>query len=181
MLELEVPVTEFYDEENNEFFTIEVGKIEMEHSLVSLSKWESKWHEPFIQYNDEPRSKEKTLDYIRCMTLTEDVDPRFYQCLPSATMKEINEYINDPMTATWFRDTPRRGNREVVTAELIYYWMIALNIPFECQYWHLNRLLTLIRVCSEKNQPKKKMNRSDQAQQQSSLNAQRKAKYGTSG
>ena len=181
MLELKIPEVEYFDEDAEEFFTLDIGTLQLEHSLVSLAKWESKWHEPFIQYTEEDRSIDKMLDYVRCMTLTEGVDPRFYQVLPMSALKEINDYINEPMTATWFRETGQRKSREIVTAEIIYYWMIALEIPFECQYWHLNRLLTLIRVCNEKNQPKKKMSKTDRARQQQALNAQRKAKHHTHG
>lgn len=160
MLEITIPGTELWDEERGEFVTIATKTIVLEHSLVSLSKWESKWCKPFLSKTQ--KTNEETVDYIKCMTITQNVDPNLYLGLTNENIEQINAYIDAPMTATWFtedKNTPK--GREQVTAELIYYWMIALNIPFECQKWHLNRLLTLVRVCNIKNQPPKKMNRKE--------------------
>ena len=152
MLQITIPaaVYEEFDEEKNEFIYTTVSKeqtLQLEHSLVSLSKWESKWCKPFL--SKEKKSDEEVLDYIKYMTLTQNVRPDTYNRLTDANIEMINAYIDAPMTATTFsKENVKGGGREVVTAELIYYWMIALNIPFECQKWHLNRLLTLIRVCN---------------------------------
>lgn len=180
MLKLIVSEPEMFDEEKQEFLPVKEYKLELEHSLVSLSKWESKWLKPFLSNKDI--TTEQTLDYVRCMTLTQNVDPIVYTYLRQKHIDIITEYIDAPMTATTF-STPKENktNKEVVTAELVYYWMIAFTIPFECQRWHLNRLLTLINVCSIKNQPKNKMSRKEAAKHQRALNEARKAKLNTKG
>lgn len=182
MLTINIPCEQWYDEANNEFITIKAQTIQLEHSLVSLSKWESKWKKPFLSngVKQKPRTKEESIDYIRCMTITQNVDPRVYEVIsrkPDLT-KKINDYINDSHTATWFTKEEGKGSamsREEVTSELIYYWMINLQIPFECQKWHLNRLITLIKVCNVKNQPSKKMSARQLAKRNTELNAQRLA------
>ena len=149
MLEITIKSCELFDEEKEEFITIPEQTIKLEHSLVSLSKWESKWCKPFLSKED--KSYEETIDYIKCMTLTQNVNPIIYGLIDRDSMKQITKYIEAPMTATTFYDDKNsKHSREIVTAELIYYWMISLQIPFECQKWHLNRLLTLIKVCSIK-------------------------------
>lgn len=173
MLKIRIDETELFNENTTELITIKPQTITLEHSLVSVSKWEAKWRVPFLSTND--KTSEMILDYIRFMTLTQNVDPNLYFCLNSSHYKEINDYIGDPMTATWFNESRNKANREIVTSEIIYYWMISLNIPVEFQKWHLNRLLTLIRVCNEKNQPPKKISKKDWARKQSSLNAARNA------
>ena len=175
MLKITVPATELFKEDTDELITVKETHLQLEHSLVSLSKWESKWCKPFISKND--KSVEETLDYIKCMTLTQNVDPNVYLCLTQQNFKEINDYIDAPMTATWFNERNKEtGKREVVTAEIIYYWMINFNIPFECQKWHLNRLLTLVRVCNLKSQPPKKMSLRETMESNDALNeARRKA------
>lgn len=181
MLDIVIPSIEFYDEEQNLFIRpIEKDcHLRLEHSLVSISKWESKWCKPFL--SKEQKSLEESVDYIKCMTLTQNVNPRVYECITNSVMEQINAYIEAPMTATTFMDTNKSANREVVTAELIYYWMIALNIPFECQKWHINRLLTLINVCNIKNQPEKKMSAHEIYNRNRALNEARKMKYKTKG
>ncbi|MGB4293547.1 MAG: hypothetical protein WBJ37_11785, partial [Bacteroidales bacterium] len=147
MLQITIPAVELWDERKQEFVTTKEQTLQLEHSLVSISKWESKWCKPFL--SKQEKTSEETLDYIKCMTITQNVDPEVYNYLTNKNIEEINNYINAPMTATYFSDEKTsKTSREQVTAELIYYWMIALNIPFECQKWHLNRLLTLIKVCS---------------------------------
>ena len=178
MLEIVVPGHEFFDEDKNEFVTTKSTKLVLEHSLISLSKWESKWEKPFLSSN---KTVPETIDYIRCMTLTQNVDPLIYNSLSDENVRAVVAYIELPMTATKVKSQKRARNNEIVTAELIYYWMIALNIPFECQKWHLNKLLTLIEVCSIKSQPQKKMSKSDILRSNRELNAARKAKYKTKG
>lgn len=180
MLEITIPEKEYYDSEKECFIYRKAQKIVLEHSLVSLSKWESKWKRSFL--NSKSFTNEESLDYVRCMTLTQNVDPETYKWITSDIMKQISDYINDPMTATTFSDNRNdKPNREIITAEIIYYDMTALNIPFECQKWHLNRLLTLIKVCNIKQQPPKKMGKRELAQRNHSLNAARRARLGTKG
>lgn len=180
MLQLTIPSVERFDERTNEFVYIKGQTIQLEHSLVSLSKWESKWHVPFL--SNEDKTYEQTLDYIRCMTITQNVSPTVYDGLTNDLVRKVTDYINDSMTATWFAEEHKKaGQGEVVTAELIYYWMIALNIPMECQKWHLNRLITLIRVCSIKQEPAKKMNKKDLMARNRALNAARRSKLNSKG
>ena len=181
MLQIKIPISpEGWDEEREEFVQATETTLELEHSLVSLSKWESKWNKPFLSKSG--MNSEEILDYIKFMTLTPDVDPLIYQKLTSENYEQINQYISAPMTATTFSsDKTGKGGRETVTSELIYYWMIALQIPFECQYWHLNRLLTLIRVCNVKNAPPKKQSKGDIMRRNAALNAQRRAKLNSKG
>jgi len=154
--------------------------IKIEHSLVAIAKWEAKWHVPFLDAGTE-KTNEMMIDYIRCMTISQNVDPSVYDNIPSSVLLEINEYIDDPMTATWFKDTKKSSKGEIVTNELVYYWMIAQNIPMECAKWHFNHLMTLIRVCSEKNAPQKKMSKKDILSQNKALNAARRKASGSKG
>lgn len=181
MLRLSIPISsEGWDSVNECFVEAESIDLELEHSLVSLSKWESKWCKPFL--TKEQKTTEETIDYIRCMTLTENVDPNVYYNLTNENIKQVNEYIEAPMTATTFYENgPSKGGKEIITAELIYYWMIALNVPFECQHWHLNKLLTLVRVCNIKNAPPKKRGRNEIMSRNAALNAQRRAQMNSKG
>lgn len=180
MLSITLPDIELFDESTNSFTYVKGQRIVLEHSLVSISKWESTWKEPFL--SDKPKTKEQTIDYIRCMTITQNVNPLLYKNIPKKTIDSVQEYMNDPMTATWFaknEEKPRNRGR-VITSELVYYWMIEAGIPMECQKWHFNRLMTLIQVCNEERKAadpnnKKKMNPRDLARSRSALNAQRKA------
>lgn len=177
------PQLEFYDEENETFIELPAVKeqtLQLEHSLVSLRKWESKWCKPFL--SRKKLTDEETIDYIRCMTLTQNVPPEVYDNIPDSIIEEVSAYIAAPMTATWFaEDRSGKANKETVTAELIYYWMIALNIPFECQKWHLNSLLTLIKVCNIKNTPPKKMSKSAIMSRNAQLNAARRKQLNSKG
>lgn len=180
MLHITVPSVELWDEAKEEFIKTKEQTLQLEHSLVSVSKWEAKWCKVFLSKKE--KTYEETIDYIKCMTITQNVDPDVYKYLTKENITQINDYISAPMTATWFSDEKNRpGSNEQVTSELIYYWMISLQIPFECQKWHLNRLLTLIKVCSIKNKPPKKMSRSDIMRRNASLNAARRRQLNTSG
>lgn len=181
MLQLKIQTTqEGWDDENGVFIEPEFQVLEMEHSLISLSKWESKWCKSFL--NTREMSYDETVDYIKCMTLNPNINPEIYNYFTQDNVNQIRDYINAPMTATVFsEDKTGKNNREVVTAELIYYWMIALNIPFECQHWHLNRLLTLVKVCNIKNTPPKKRSKRDIMSRNAALNAARRQQLNTNG
>lgn len=180
MLQITVPANELWDGEKCEFIPVKEQTLQLEHSLISLSKWESKWNKAF--FSKKEKTYEETIDYIRCMTITQNVKQEVYQVLTKENFEEINKYIEAPMTATTFSNQHGgRGGREVITSELIYYWMIALNIPFECQKWHINRLLTLIRVCEIKNTPPKKMSRNEIMSRNAALNAARRKSMNTKG
>lgn len=183
MLRLVVHQGEAYNEDANLFVPSgESFTMELEHSLLSLSKWESKWEVPFL--GKAEKSGEQMLDYVRMMFLgeipSEKLDKQLSE-LRDSHLTEINAYINAKMSATWFNERPGPRSQEIITAEIIYYWMISLGIPFECQTWHLNKLLTLIKVCNYKNAPKKKMSRAQQAAQQRDLNQQRMNQTGSRG
>lgn len=180
MLQITIPSVELWDESKQEFINTKEHTLQLEHSLISLSKWESKWNKAFLGKSE--KTLEETVDYVKCMTLTQNVDPKVYGYLTSENIDEINRYIAAPMTATYFmEEESKKPSREVVTAELIYYWMISLNIPFECQKWHLNRLLTLIKVCNIKNSPPKQLSKGDLMRRNAKLNATRRAKHHTKG
>lgn len=179
MLTIQVSAVELFDEDKNEFVTSAATTLELEHSLASLSSWESKWEQPFL--GPQEKTTEQTLDYVRHMTLTPGIPPEFFLTLSNDNIDAVNRYINTKMTATTFNEMPDKvKSREIVTAELIYYWMIALDIPFECENWHLNRLLTLIKVVNIKNQPAKKQGPIDMAARRR-LNEERQRKYNTTG
>lgn len=179
MLIITIPESEYYDESNEEFIIYKEQVLQLEHSLVSISKWESKWCKPFLSRDDKPA--EEIIDYVRCMTITQNVAPDVYYRLTENNLTEINKYIDSPMTATTFHDDSRGGNRDIITSEIIYYWMVTFNIPFECQKWHLNRLLTLIRVCNIKSNPPKKMSKNEILRRNKELNEARKQSLKTRG
>ena len=182
MLKVVIPPFEEWDPVNECFVSFPKEQtLSLEHSLVSISKWESKWHKAFL--GKQEKTAEEIIDYIRCMTVTQNVDPEVYLNLPNSVIEQINSYIDDPATATTFyEDNNKRGaSRETITSELIYYWMITFGIPFECQKWHLNRLLTLIRVCSIKNSTQKKMGPTELAKRNTALNAARRKAHHTRG
>lgn len=185
MLQIMVPKTEGFDEVTEEFIDIPACNLHLEHSLLSISKWESKWNVPFIEPDSKDKKSKKTIeqmrDYVRCMTLNKNVPESAYRALTDDNWKEINAYIEAPMTATTIREFPgMQKNNEIITSELIYFWMISFNIPFECEKWHINRLITLIRVCNAKNNPKK-MSKQEVLAHNRNLNEARKKALGTKG
>jgi len=179
MLKIAVPGPEMFDEESQEFITVDDVVLELEHSLVSLSKWESFYEKPFL---GKDKSSEEILRYIKFMVVTPDIPDDVLTKLSEKNLGDIQEYLDAKMTATWFHESPGAPqSRDIITAELIYYWMIVFQIPFECENWHLNRLFTLIRVCNVKQAKPKKMSRSEIAARNRELNAQRRAQLGTKG
>ena len=180
MIQVTIPGGEIFDSETNEFINFKTTTLSLEHSLLSISKWEAKHKKPFLKKAD--RSAEEILDYIACMSITQNVDPRIFRKIPANEIRRVGRYIEDPMTATTFNEeSPKNNKSQTVTSELIYYWMIAYNIPFECQKWHINRLLTLIRICGIKNAPPKKTSKAEMMRRRSQLNAERRSKLHTKG
>lgn len=184
MLKVVIPAQEHYDEITNTFFETKEQILQLEHSLVALSRWESKWKKPFL--NDNEKTFEEIIDYVRCMTITQNVSADVYNYIPANSYHEITRYIDDPMTATTVNEIKQPGQgKEIITSELIYFWMVNFRIPFECQKWHLNRLLTLIRICSIKNATDNKRqrnkSRADILNRNRLLNEQRKAALQTRG
>lgn len=189
-LTIHIPEMELFDQNKEEFINIKETTLTIEHSLYSISKWESKWKKPFLSSDD--KTVEQTLDYIRCMTINKNIDQNVYSYLPPNTLKSVQDYIDDPMTATTFGESSKvksvsknpsksKLGKKIITSEEIYYQMTALNIPFECDKWHLNRLITLIRVCAIRNAPPKKMGKKDLLSRNRSLNEARKRSMHTSG
>ena len=179
MLELVIKDIEVYDEGKSEFIIIKGKTLQVEHSLVSISKWESIWNKPFL--SKKPKTVEETIDYIRCMTITQNVKNEIYNNLTNDNIETVSKYIVSPMSATFFNDIDNSPSKEIITSEIIYYWMITYNIPIKCEKWHLNRLLTLIKVCSKKNDKPKKMSKSEIINRNRRLNEQRKQQYKTNG
>jgi hypothetical protein len=179
MLRLEVVMTEGFDGTDGKFVSSDSVVIWLEHSLVSLSKWESEWEIPFL--STEEKTTEHVVSYIRFMFVGEDFPEHIIPRFNKDHFEQINAYINKKMTATWFGETKNDPQREIVTAELIYYWMIALGIPFDCENWHLSRLLTLIRVCNVKNSKPDKIDRRQAATDRRALNEARRKQYKTRG
>lgn len=184
MLRITIPQKELYDDVKEQFVYIKQQDIKLENSLVSISKWEAKWEKPFL---NTKRTTEETIDYIRCMCITQNVDDMIFQYgLTEDNIKDIEHYINRSMTATWFGNEKNKKKSldsfvgRPITSELIYYWMIASGVPFECQKWNINRLITLIRVCQEESNPKK-MSRQEILERNRMINEQRKKQYNTRG
>ena len=180
MLTIVVPGVEMFDEQEQEFVSRGDMTLDLEHSLVSVSKWESMYEKPFL--GGAEKTTEEIFEYIKQMTLTPNVSEEVFHKLSEENIKAVNKYIEAKMTATWFSEAPGAPRtRDVITAELIYYWMITFQIPFECENWHLNRLFTLIRACNIKQAKPKKMSRSEMAARNRELNAQRRQQLGTKG
>lgn len=178
MLTITIPGDEFYDEDKEEFIVLEPKTINLEHSLISISKWESKWCKPFMS---STKTNIELLDYVKNMTLNDNISDDVYYRLTSENVNDINNYIEAPMTATTFKETKGGGNKEIITSELIYYWLVSFNIPIECEKWHINRLLTLIKVCNIKNAPPEKVNRQEIIRRNKQLNAERRKQLETTG
>ncbi len=183
-LKIEVAALTLYNEKTERFIEVKPTVLTLEHSLIAISKWESKYHKPFLK--EDQKTSDELEYYFKCMTINQNVDPNVYKALTSKQQQEILDYIHDPMTATWFGDDNKPGKgkgkkHEVITSELIYYWMIALQIPSEYEKWHLNRLLTLIQVCNSYNQPPKKMSKNEIIRNNDALNAARRAAMHTRG
>lgn len=179
MLKITIESIELFDGANNSFSWSPKAQLTLEHSLVSVSKWESKWCKPFLIKGK--KTTEETIDYIRMMTISQNVDPLIYGYLTQENIDEISAYIDAPMTATTFGKETGAPNREIITSELIYFWMVSFNISIECQKWHLNRLLTLIKVFSIKNQPKKKISQKELHARNRQLNDARRQQLNTTG
>lgn len=180
MLTITVLGDEHWDEERREFITTNDIVLELEHSLATLSKWESIYNKPFL--GKDEKTSEEVLGYIKCMVQTPNPPEEVFYRLSKKNYDAIDEYINAKQTATWFTELPGAPKtRETITAELVYYWMFSGGVPMECQHWHLNRLFTLLRVISTKSGKPKKMSRSEIARQNAILNEQRKQQLGTSG
>lgn len=186
MLEIITDDVELFDRDREEFVTVKSAKLQLEHSLISVKKWEQKWQKPFLGSND--RTYEEICDYVRCMTINNNVDPMVYKMLDQKTIKKVLDYMGDPMTATTINEKLltinglKKNSREAITAEIIYYWMIALSIPIEpFEKWHLNQLLTLIKVVNVKNGKTPKPNKKEAARERARLNAQRRAQFKSKG
>lgn len=174
MIEILIPGSEVYDEAIEEFRIVKPATLRLEHSLVSISKWESKWKKPFLVRGSKTR--EETVDYFRCMTLTQNVSQDLYACIPPEEEMRILEYMNENLSATTFREVPGTPpNLQIVTSEVIYFQMASYGIPFDpCQKWHLSRLMALLRIAKLENSPKKKMPMSDVMSRNAAINAARK-------
>lgn len=183
MLQLQISGGELFDEKAGKFISVEPQKLKLEHSLVSVSKWEAKWKKPFM--SPTPMTTEETIDYIRFMTVSpQNVNPDVYQFITPEHVQQVMDYIHDPMTATTIKERPgqRKHGQQIITSEVVYYYMSAYQIPFDpCQKWHFNRLMMLIRVCDEKQQKPKKMSQSEVMNRNRQRNAARKAKHHTRG
>lgn len=179
MLEIEIPGMECYDEAKDEFVTEPTIILRLEYSLYAIAKWESKWKKAHLgQREKDQKTVAEWIDLIKCMTINDEPVPdNAYMALTKSDHKKIQDYMNDPMSAAWFKeDNKPDTSTETITADLVYYWLVASEIPFETQYWHFNRLMTLIRICSIKNQPAKNMSQSEILKQNASINAMRRAK-----
>lgn len=176
MLEIPIPPQEIWDPVKEKFIKYDGGVIKMEHSLRAIQKWEAKYKKPFL--SKEEKTEDEVLFYLKCMTLNK-VDDVAYSLLTNSDMEDISNYISEQRTATTIK-TSSKGSRKVPTAEVMYYWLSALQIPFEVADWHLSQLLTLVEVANELNNPKK-MKKSEVYNQYDALNEMRKAKYKTKG
>lgn len=181
MLQITVPDREWFDNNTQQFYSLKGGVLKLEHSLLSISKWESKWHKPFLNRDaKDTKTNEELYDYVRCMSIVPNVSMELILGLTEENLKDIFAYIDNPMTASYVHERKSQTHGEVLTSELLYYYMISLGIPFECEKWHLNRLIMLIKICSVKNNPRK-MSRSEILAQNHALNQARRKRLGSKG
>lgn len=173
MLQIRIPARELFDENTSTFIFSKEQTLNLEHSLISISKWESKWKKSFMD-NIPKMTRKEFIDYIRCMTIAPGIAEETYLALSEDNYASILSYINDSMTATTFRENSTRPSKQIITSEVVYYWMIRYGIPFECEKWHINRLMTLIRICAIKEGPGKKMSHKDTIAQNKALNSARR-------
>lgn len=178
-IQIHIPKREIYDEEKEMFIDVNEYNLTLEHSLLSISKWESKWHVPYITKKE--KTSEQVLDYIRCMNTGKPIPEEVYNYIPGEELDKIVKYINDPMTATTVKTRNNEQNREILTSEVIYYYMFECNIPKECERWHINRLMTLIGVFGVKRDTGTKLSRSEAIARNKMINERNKAKYHTRG
>ena len=180
-IRIRIPELHLFNEATNEFFDIRETYLTMEHSLVSISKWESKWHIPYLAPGE--KTPEQALDYLRCMTITQNIQPGIYNYIPDTEMRRIKNYIEDSMSAYKFKEEEGKGRtKKAITSDYLYFCMVTYRIPVEFERWHLNRLITLIQICSEENNPKKnKKSKRRITSDYAALNAARRAKLGTTG
>ena len=179
MLKLHIESRDFYDDDKGEFITVPGLDLTLEHSLYTISKWESRWMKPFLSKTE--RTDDEMLDYILCMDITGNLKMSNILNITTTDLNRITQYINAKMTATTISDNDKSNSKEIVTSELIYYWMIALQIPLECEHWHINRLITLIKICNIKNSPKKKQNTQAAMAEQRRLNKERRMQHNSTG
>lgn len=175
MFVFRVPSCELFDDETETFIQRPEYVLRLEHSLLSISKWESNWKKPFLS-KDRKLTDIEFLDYIQCMSVYEPIPSEVLLSLDGETILAINNYINESRTATWFSNDDEKPSSRVVTSELIYHWMIQANIPIECETWHFSRLLTLIRVIGEETATKKKPTQAELAAKHARLNKARRKK-----
>ncbi len=184
-IKIEVKGSEMFDENTGRFIEVKPAVLTLEHSLIAISKWEARFHIPFLREGD--KTPEQIEYYIQCMTINQNIDPNTYKGITSDQQKQILAYIKDPMTATWINDGGKpakgrkKGSDQEVTSELIYYWMVSYRIPSEYEKWHLNRLLTLIQICNQYNQPQKKLSKNEIIKNNDALNEARRAAMNTRG
>ena len=180
MLPIHIQGGRALNSETNEIINVPPMKLKLEHSLISISKWESKWKKPFL--DDTPKTRAELEDYILCMSLSDNIDPNIVKFISKEDMTKIDQYIGDSKTATWFREKEQEsGSSKKITSELIYYWMIAYNIPFKCEQWHLSRLLTLVRVCEAESKGPRKMSMEETIARNKALNTKRRAEMKSKG
>lgn len=177
MLHLTIPKQEIYNDSLEEFQTVGPFNLQMEHSLLSISKWESKTKKSFFR---QESTVEDTILYFKCMTINK-VDDVAFSLLTQENVREIREYIDDSKTATTFKNTNEKKSRELITSELVYYWMTTMNIPFEAEKWHFSRLITLIRIHTAKNTPQKKRSKSELLAENRAINEARRKQFNTKG
>ena len=181
MLKLKIEESEFFNEDTLEFYYIKPCTLRLEHSLLSVSKWEARWKKAFINPRESDKTTEEVMDYVRCMTTNKEVDPLVYRSLTNTDYDKIRKYIEDPMTATEIRSFNPHRSSKIITSEEIYHWMISFNVPFECEKWHLNRLFALLEICAIKSQGGKKMSQQEVMRQNMELNERRIKAMGIEG